>query len=358
MTTKLQQYFPNIRSREEVMNEIKGNPFLKNSFYNWTYEEREKFLDYCTGVRGLKILYDAYFKEIFNPETAPERLEELVSFLIKKKIKIIQVLPNDSVRISDEGTLLITDIIVELEDGTIANIEMQRIGYLFPGQRSACYGADLLLRQYKRVRSERKEKFGYRDIKDVYVIVFFEKSTKEFHEFQDTYFHCFEQKSNTGLELELLEKFIFIPLDIFKKSVQNKEKNKLDAWLSFLCMDEPEEIISLITEYPEFKPLYQHIYDMCQNVERMMGMFSEELRILDQNTVKYMVDQMQKEIDEYKEQLLERDERLRERDEKLKERDEKLLEREEKLRENDIKLQEQNEEIQRLQMKLQELSQV
>ena len=336
MTTKLQQYFPNIRSREEIMNEIQGNLFLKNLFYSWTYEEREKFLDYCTGVRGLKILYDTYFKEIFSPEATPERLEELISLLIKKKIKIIQVLPNDSIRISDEGTLMITDIIVELEDGTIANIEMQKIGYLFPGQRSACYGADLLLRQYKRVRSERKEKFGYKDIKDVYVIVFFEQSTKEFHEFQDTYLHCFEQKSDTGLELELLEKFVFIPLDIFKQSVQNKEKNKLDAWLSFLCMDEPEEIISLITEYPEFKPLYQHIYDMCQNVERMMGMFSEELRLMDQNTVRYMMDQMQKELDE--------------KDVKLQEKDVKLQEKEAKLKELDIKLQQQEQEIQRLKM--------
>lgn len=70
---------------------------MKNLFYSWTYEEREKFLDYCTGVRGLKILYDTYFKEIFSPEVAPERLEELISLLIKKKIKIIQVLPNDSI---------------------------------------------------------------------------------------------------------------------------------------------------------------------------------------------------------------------------------------------------------------------
>ncbi len=41
------------------------------------------------------------------------------------------------------------DIVVELEDGSIANVEAQKIGYAFPGQRSACYSADLLLRQYK-----------------------------------------------------------------------------------------------------------------------------------------------------------------------------------------------------------------
>lgn len=322
MATKLQQYFPNIRSRNEILDEIYGNQFLKNLFFSWTNDEREKFLDYCTGVRGVKLLYDTYFKEALSPEITPERLEDLLSLLLKKKVKILQVLPNDSIRISNEETLLVTDIIVELEDGTIANIEMQKIGYLFPGQRSACYGADLLLRQYKRVRSAQKEKFSYKDIKDVYVIVFFENSTKEFHKFQDTYFHCFEQKSDTGLELELLEKFIFIPLDIFKENIQNKrKKNKLDAWLTFLSMDDPDEIISLITEYPEFKPLYQHIYDMCQNVERMMGMFSEELRIMDRNTVRYMIDQMQQELIENTKKLEKQDTKLQEQTRLLQEKD-------------------------------------
>ena len=75
----------------------------------------------------------------------------------------------------------------ELEDGSIANLEMQRAGYLFPGQRSACYSADLLLRQYKRVRSEKKKKFSYLDIKNVYTIVLFEKSPKEFKSFPDVW---------------------------------------------------------------------------------------------------------------------------------------------------------------------------
>ena len=42
---------------------------------------------------------------------------------------------------------------------------------------------------------------------------------------------------------------------------------------------------------------------MCRNVEDVMGIFSEELKILDRNTVKYMVDEMQETIDEQKNQL-------------------------------------------------------
>ncbi len=72
---------------------------------------------------------------------------------------------------------------MELEDGSIANVEDQKISYLFPGERSTCYSAVLLLRQYKRVRGQKQKKFSYKDIKNVFTIVFFEQSPKEFHSF-------------------------------------------------------------------------------------------------------------------------------------------------------------------------------
>ena len=68
-------------------------------------------------------------------------------------------------------------------------------------------------------------------------------------------------------------------------------------------MDDPDMIIQLITEYPEFKVMYQQAYEICRNVEALMGIFSEELRIMDRNTVKYMVDQMQEEIDSQKQKI-------------------------------------------------------
>ena len=36
---------------------------------------------------------------------------------------------------------------------------------------------------------------------------------------------------------------------------------------------------------------------MCQDTEKMMSIFSEELAIMDKNTVQYMVDEMQATID-------------------------------------------------------------
>mgnify|MGYP001405602037 FL=1 len=313
-TSELKQYFPMIREREDIKQEIRENPKLLEKYREWDEEQQEEFLDYCTGVKGVKILYDAFFKEIMNPENTPERLNELLSLLLGQSVTIKRVLPGDSTRLADEQSLLIMDILVELADTSLANVEVQKIGYRFPGQRSACYSSDLLLRQYKRVKGEKKKAFSYKDIKSVYTIVFFETSIKEFHEYPQNYIHKFKQQSDTGLELELLQKYVFIPLDIFRtiyhnnvksngKNSANRRWNKTEAWLTFLSTDEPEIIIELIRQYPEFKEMYEEIYVMCQNVEKVMEMFSKELIQLDRNTVQYMIDEMQETIDVQKEKI-------------------------------------------------------
>lgn len=122
-----------IRTRNEILGEIKNSPKLERCFYSWTTAEQNQFLDFCTGQKGVKILYDSFFKEILNPEYNPARLEKLLSVFLKQKVKIVFILPNDTVRLSDEMTLLITDIIVQLKDGSLVNLEVQKIGYTFPG---------------------------------------------------------------------------------------------------------------------------------------------------------------------------------------------------------------------------------
>ena len=322
-TSELKQYFPMIREREDIKQEIRENPKLLEKYREWDEEQQEEFLDYCTGVKGVKILYDAFFKEIMNPENTPERLNELLSLLLGQSVTIKRVLPGDSTRLADEQSLLIMDILVELADTSLANVEVQKIGYRFPGQRSACYSSDLLLRQYKRVKGEKKKAFSYKDIKSVYTIVFFETSIKEFHEYPQNYIHKFKQQSDTGLELELLQKYVFIPLDIFRIIYHNDGKsngkngggncwNRTEAWLTFLSTDEPEIIIELIRQYPEFKEMYEEIYVMCQNVEKVMEMFSKELIQLDRNTVQYMIDEMQDTIDVQKETIDTQKEKLEE----------------------------------------------
>ncbi len=301
MANKLRNYFPLIRERKEVLKEIGENSGLYAVFTGWKPEQQEEFLDFCTGMKGVKILYDSFFKEVMNPEYTPGRLNRFLSLLIGKKVTIRQVIPNDGSRIADENTLLITDIVVEFEDRSLANVEIQKIGYSFPGERSACYSADLLLRQYKRVRDEKnrtKQKFSYKDIKNVYIIVLFDKSAREFHAVLGKHLHKSYWGFDTGLEVELLQNFIFITLDIFRKNMENKSiENELDAWLMFFSSEDPERIIELIDKYPMFREMYDDIYELCRNMEKVMGMFSKELRELDRNTVQYMIDEMQETID-------------------------------------------------------------
>ena len=333
MANILQKYFPMIRTREEVWQEISGKEKLLEIYRQWNREQQEEFLDFCTGNRGIKILYDAFFKEILNPESAPERLEEILSLILEQKVKILRVLPNDTVRIADESSLVIMDIVIEMEDHSIANVEVQKIGYLFAGQRSACYSADLLLRQYKRVKGEKGKTFSYRDIKKVYTIVLYEKSPREFKDFPEDYIHRFSQKSDTGVEMELLQEYIYIPLDVFRDIVQNKGiRNKLEAWLEFLSTDSPEEIAELVEAYPEFRKMYAEVYDLCLNVERVMEIFSKELQELDRNTVQYMIDEMQEEIDEMQEEIAGKQEEINEQRRELDEKEALILSLQEEIK--------------------------
>ena len=281
-------------------------------YQNWNPEQQELFLDYCTGQKGVKVLYDPAFKEILNPEATPERVEEFLSLLLNQKVRILHVLPPDSPRMGDVHSLVILDLVVELEGGRIVNLEVQRMGYRFPGQRAACYSADLLLRQYQRVRSQKGKSFSYRDIQKVCTIVLYDRSPEVFHQFPEDYRHHFSQQSDTGLEMDLLQEYWFVPLDIFREILHNVGiRGPLEAWLTFLGTDDPETIETRINAYPAFRPYYQEIYDLCRNTERVMEMFSKELQELDQNTVQYMIDEMQETLEEQK-RLLAQSQEIRE----------------------------------------------
>jgi len=344
----LSKYFPSIRSRQEVLDDIHANAALCEQFFSWKPEAQKDFLDCCTGVKGMKMLYDGIFKEVFDPDSTPERLETLLSLIIGRKVKLKQVLPNDSVRLGAESSLIYTDIMVELQDGSLADVEMQRIAYDFPGQRCACYAADHLLRQYKRVRSEKQKGFRYQDVKNVYTIVFFEKSTAALKNFPDCWVHRFEQCSNSGLKAEFLQEFYWIALDIFAQNLQNKSiSNELDAWLAFLSFDSPERVLEVSSYHPMFHAMYQDVYEIMENTEKVMNMYSKELAETDRNTVLFMIDRMQAELEEQKAELKEKDAKLEEQGAKLEEKDVEL-------REKDAKLEEQERLIRELKTRLAE----
>ena len=344
------------KTRAEVMEQIAKDEETYERFQELTEELQEEMIAFCMGSRGLKMTYDPFFKYIFNPNLHEGRLEELLSLLLGEEVEIMDVLPNESDRISDSGSLLIMDILVKLKSGAYANIEIQRVGYLFQGERCACYSADLLMRQLARERAKAKKEgrvFKYKSIKKVYTIVLMERSPSVYWNLPTEYIHHSKQVFNTGLELDLLQEYLMIPLDIFKEIPHNKI-NRLEAWLYFIGSDSPKDICRVIEAFPEFKELYNEVLMLRYKTKELIRMFDvirEALRAADEGTVKYMVEEQQKEIAEQKKMIAERDEQLAERDEQLAERDEQLAEQ------ND-QLAEQKQEIEKLRKALQEATEI
>ncbi len=286
-------FFGPAESRKEVMRRIQEQEEVYTQFQKLTDNLQEEFVSFCMGVRGLNVTYDPVFSMIFNPERHPERLEDFLTHCLKRDVEILKVMQNDSQKLVQDGTYLSMDIVVRLKSRETANVEIQRVGYLFPGQRCTCYSSDLVMRQYSQVHEEKKragEKFSYQDIKTVYTIVLIKDSTGEFKAIPDQYLHYGKQVFDTGLELDMVQEYLLIPLDIFRKNHHNIS-SKLDAWLYFLASDSPEDIRKVVEAYPEFEELYREIFYFRYHVEELMSMFSEALRILDRNTVEYMIEQ-------------------------------------------------------------------
>lgn len=290
-------------TREEILLQIEKEPELKVKFETLTKEFQERFIGFCTGAKGLPLTYDPFFKAVFNPEIYPDRLSGFLSKILGIPVKVVAVLVNEGSRILEEGSLLIMDIVVKLQDGSIANVEIQKIPYRFPGQRAACYSSDLIMRQYTRAKEEKRERFTYDTMQKVYTIVLLEKSSRCFHDFKDCFIHRASQKTNTGLRLELLQEYVFISLDMFRKIKQNKVEEELDAWLHCIASQEPDIIAGILEKYPQFASIYADIENFRRDVKGVLNMFSEALKIIDRNTVQFMVDEMQEEIQQMTEEL-------------------------------------------------------
>ena len=216
------------------------------------------------------------------------------------------------------------DIIVELEDGSIANIEIQKISYLFPAQRMSCYSADLLLRQYARVKGSKGEAFTYNDLKKVYTIIIFENSPPELKKeaVKDYYVHFGRTVFDSEIQMDMLQEFYLIPLDVFQKSYYSKAKkelNELNGWLALLSTDDVSKLDDLVSDYPQLEGIIADMAGYLDKPQEVVGMFSEALKILDENTVHYMMDEMQKDIDNKNELIEKQNEQIEDQNRQIAE---------------------------------------
>ena len=225
------------------------------------------------------------------------------------------------------NALLIMDILVQLADGSLANVEVQKIPYLFPAQRMSCYSADLVLRQYSRVKGEPGKTFTYKKMKTVYTIIFFEQSSAEFKapDLNGAYLHQGKTIFNTGLQLDLLQQFYLISLDVFSENKYPLDKNnRLTAWLSLLATRNTEDLDTILAAYPWLEEIYQDMASYLRKPEEVLTMFSDALKILDHNTVQYMIDEMQNPIDGQKAEIADQAEQIAVKDSQLADKDSQI----------------------------------
>ena len=284
-------------SREEAFQILKENPEVYSQYLDFPLEHQRLILSFIQGNRGLPILYDPFFKKIFNPSDSPERLERFLSSLMNQKIHIIDVIPREGSQMSEKGSFVIMDILVQTEDGSYINVEMQKHGYKFTGERSTCYMSDLVMRQYNKVKSERGKNFTFKDMKPVYLIVLMEDSSENFKAVAPEYIHHAHYVCDTNAEINFLANYTYVSLDTFH-SVRQNISSYLDAWFMFLSSDNPQDIINLITVYPEFEEYYHDITIFRTKPKELINMYSEVLAQIDKNTERYMVDEMKQEVQE------------------------------------------------------------
>ena len=288
----------------------------------------------------MPLTYDPFFKSIFNPDVHPKWLSGLLSAIIGESVTVEDVLPSENTAVSVDS-LLVMDIVVRLGDGSLANVEIPKIPYQFTTERISCYSSDLLLREYTRLKQNKN--FLYSGLKKVYTIVLYEKTSATFknEKLQGAYRHHGKTKFDTNLELELLQEYFLIWLDVFcEKRYTEFETglyaDDLNGWLSVLTVETKEDVEQTIREYPWSKAVFQEMSKYVKKPEEVTLMFSEALKIADKNTVKYMMDELQEKLNQSEEECRQEHALRKQAEESLqqsKEHERKLEEEIAKLRE-------------------------
>lgn len=171
---------------------------------------------------------------------------------------------------------------------------------------------------------------SYKDMRKVHTIILFEDSNKSLISDMDKalYFHVGKTRFNTGVKIELLQDFVLVSLDTFRKYrysdiregcteitdydydssqyndelVSEKMKRDRLKFLSLFVAETPQEIDRLIEIFPDLESVRQDINEYLERPGEVLSMFSEALRILDRNTAELMVDRMKDEMETLKAQ--------------------------------------------------------
>jgi hypothetical protein len=255
-------------------------------------------------------------------------------------VTVLSSLSNEGTHIIDRGSYVIMDIVVRLEDGTIVNLEIQKIGYRFPAKRFDCYCADLIMREYGRLREATGDRrFVYSQMPLVYCIVLFEQSPEVFSSDREHYIHRARMKTDTGIEPDSISRHIYVTLDIFREQMQNKAvTTELEAWLTLLSTQNLDKIAELIEGFDGFDRIYSEIFQMRTKPEELVKMYDSCFRELDRNEEQMYMEELQDAIAEKETALAEKANALVEKTNALAETETALAEKTNALAETETAL--------------------
>lgn len=101
------------------------------------------------------------------------------------------------------------------------------------------------------------------------------KSSKEFKEFLNDYIHRGSVTFDTGLKMNMLQEYYYLPIDIFRDIMDNiSDKgalSELEAWIYFIGSDRPEDMEKIIHAYPKFAKMYEEINRFRTHCELKVG---------------------------------------------------------------------------------------
>jgi hypothetical protein len=222
------------------------------------------------------------------------------------------------------------DIVVRLADGTIVNLEIQKIGYRFPAKRFDCYCADLIMREYSRLKEATCDRrFAYSQMPLVYCIVLFEQSPGEFGRDKEHYIHTARMKTDTGIEPDSISRHIYVTLDIFREQMQNKAvTTELEAWLMLLSTQNMDRIVELIENFDGFDQIYNEIFQMRTEPEELIKMYDSCFRELDRNEEQMYLEELQDVIAEKENLIAEKEDIIAEKENLIAEKEDIIAEKE------------------------------
>lgn len=292
MKNRLKDYFPAIWTAEEWDGQLQKNQELKKIFERWEVDEQKEFLDFCTGAEGVHVLQGDFFRTVMNEE----RLCGFLSLLFEKKITRLYREENNLDGM--DYACLDTDLYLEFEDGEEAVVEIWKTGAAFSSHQYACRCAQMLAAQCRKKQKKLGRKFRSRSVGKVCMVILFENCPVKSENNPETYIHRGKTCFDTGVELEFLQEYYLLDLDFHRE--ERREKNiqtELEGWMTFLGCRQPEKIVQLIKSYPHFKSMYEDLYGICRDEQRVLRMFASEIKKREENLTRRTMEEMEETID-------------------------------------------------------------